>query len=99
MTRTSVADVPLGHPKDPWDLTEICTLFPFEPPKESKVCWVIVVSSWPESVNVVGNAFPFHMICDWGTKPLPFTVNRTDCASPGTLPGESEVIWGCGTKP
>jgi hypothetical protein len=25
-------------------------------------------------MNVVCNALPFHMICDWGTKSLPFTV-------------------------
>ena len=50
-------------------------------------------------MNVVCNAFPFHMICDWGTKSLPFTVSRTDAASPGMAPGESELIWGCGTEP
>ena len=50
-------------------------------------------------MNVVGKALPFHMICDCGTKALPFTVSRTDAASPGMAPGESEVIWGCGTEP
>src|SRR6266404_449682 len=50
-------------------------------------------------MNVVGKALPFHMICDWGAKPLPFTVSRTDAASPGMAPGESEVIWGCGAEP
>src|SRR5258708_21169864 len=50
-------------------------------------------------MNVVGKALPFHMICDCGTKALPFTISRTDAASPGMAPGESEVIWGCGTEP
>src|ERR1700730_11742225 len=50
-------------------------------------------------MNVVGKALPFHMISDWGAKPLPFTVSRTDAASPGMAPGESEIIWGCGTEP
>src|SRR5229473_8136816 len=50
-------------------------------------------------MNVVGNALPFHMICDCGAKPLPFTVSRADAALPGMAPGESEVIWGCGTEP
>src|SRR5216684_8464294 len=50
-------------------------------------------------MNVVGKALPFHMICDSGAKPLPLTVSRTDAASPGMAPGESEVIWGCGTEP
>src|ERR1700687_1111689 len=49
-------------------------------------------------MNVVGKALPFHMICDCGTKPLPLTVSRTDVAPPGTAPGESEIIWGCGTE-
>jgi hypothetical protein len=34
------------------------------------------------------------MICDCGEKSLPFTVRRTNSASPGMAPGESEVIWG-----
>jgi hypothetical protein len=77
---------PLGHPKtgtDPWDLTAICKLLPVEPPKESKVCCVIVARRWPESMNVVCSALPFHKICDWGTKPLPFTVSTTDSVLPG----------------
>src|ERR1700730_6239504 len=45
-------------------------------------------------MNVVGKALPFHIICDWGAKPLPFTVSRTDVASPGMASGKSEVIWG-----
>src|SRR5713226_9186295 len=49
-------------------------------------------------MNLVGNALPFHAICDWGAKPLPFTVSRTD-ASPGMARGKSEVIWACGTEP
>src|SRR5216684_8878807 len=49
-------------------------------------------------MNVVGKALPFHMICDSGAKPLPLTVSRTDAASPGMAPGESEIIWGCGTE-
>ena len=43
-------------------------------------------------MNVVGKALPFHVICDCGTKALPFTVSRTDAASPGMAPGESELI-------
>ena len=50
-------------------------------------------------MNVVGNALPFHMICDWGTKSLPFTVSRTDATSPGIAPGKTETIWGCRTEP
>ncbi len=50
-------------------------------------------------MNVVGNAFPFHMICDWGTKSLPFTIRTTDDESPGIAPGESAAIWGCGIAP
>src|ERR1700730_11554909 len=50
-------------------------------------------------MNAVGKAFPFHIICDWGAKPLPFTLSRTAAASPGMAPGETEVIWGCGTEP
>ncbi len=50
-------------------------------------------------MNVVGKALPFHMICDCGTKALPFTISRTDAASPGMAPGKSEVIWGSGTEP
>ena len=93
---------PLGHPKtgtDPWDLTAICTLLPTELPKESKVCCVIVARRWSESVNVVCSALPFHMICDWGTKPLPFTISTTDSVLPGIGSGESELIRGCGTVP
>jgi hypothetical protein len=48
-------------------------------------------------VNVVRSALSFHMICDWGTKPLPFMISRTDSASPGIVSGKSEAIWGCGT--
>src|ERR1700686_2914537 len=54
---------------------------------------------WRESMNVVGKALPFHMICDWEAKPLPLTVSRTDAASLGMAPGESEIIWGCATEP
>jgi hypothetical protein len=50
-------------------------------------------------MNVVCNALPFHMICAWGTKSLPFTVRRTDDESPGIVPGESAAIWGCGIAP
>src|SRR3984893_12351509 len=49
-------------------------------------------------MNVVGKALPFHIICDWGAKPLPFTVSRTDVASPGMASGKSEVIWGRATE-
>src|ERR1700674_3489690 len=49
-------------------------------------------------MNVVGNALPFHIICDWEATPLPLTVSRTDAALPGMAPGESEIIWGCGTE-
>src|ERR1700674_4305170 len=49
-------------------------------------------------MNAVGKALPFHMICDWEAKPLPFTVRSTDSPSPGMAPGESEVIWGCATE-
>ena len=44
-------------------------------------------------------ALPFHMICDWGTKPLPFTISTTDSVLPGMGSGESELIRGCGTVP
>jgi hypothetical protein len=103
INRTSVAEFPLlGHPKtgtDPCDLTAISTLLPLEPPKESKVCCVILVCRWPESVKVVSSAFPFHMICDWGTNPLPFTISRTGSESPGIGSGKSDVMRGCGTMP
>ncbi len=103
ITRISVAEFPpLGHPTtgtDPWDLTAICTLLPTEPPKESKVCCVIVARSWLESMNVVCSAPPFHMICDWETKPLPFTISSTDSELPGIGSGESELIRGCGMVP
>jgi hypothetical protein len=39
------------------------------------------------------------MICDWGTKPLPFTISSTDSVLPGIGSGESELIRGCGTVP
>ena len=48
-------------------------------------------------MNVVCNAFPFHMICDWGVNPPPSAVNRTDSASLGMVSGESEVTWDCAT--
>src|SRR6266852_6778589 len=38
------------------------------------------------------------MICDCGTKSLPFTINRIDAVSLAMAPGEREVIWGCGTE-
>src|SRR6266852_3728003 len=38
------------------------------------------------------------MICDCGTKSLPFTVNRIDAVSLAMAPGEREVVWGCGTE-
>ena len=50
-------------------------------------------------MNVVCNALLFHMICDWGTKSLPFTVRKTDDEPPGIAPGESAAIWGCGVAP
>src|SRR5882762_3284284 len=46
----------------------------------------------------VGRHLPFHMICDWGAKPLPFTVRSIDSPSPRMAPGKSEVIWGRGTE-
>jgi len=36
-------------------------------------------------VNVVSSALPFQIICDWGTKPLPFTISRTDVESLGMV--------------
>jgi hypothetical protein len=39
------------------------------------------------------------MICDWGTKSLPFAISRTDSVSPAMVSGESEIIWGSGTVP
>jgi hypothetical protein len=79
MTRINAAEFPpIGHPKsssDGWDLTEIFTLLFTEPPKESKVCRVMVVCRLREFMNVVGKAFPFHMICDCGVKPLPSAVS------------------------
>jgi len=68
-----------------------------EPPKEWNVCCVTVVWRRCESRKVVRNAFPFHMICDWGVKPLPSAVSRTDSASFGMVSGESEVTWDCPT--
>ncbi len=50
-------------------------------------------------MNVVGKAFPFHMICELTAKLDPFTVIRTDSPSPGIPFGESEVILGCGIEP
>src|ERR1700723_1284531 len=50
-------------------------------------------------MNVVGKAFPFHMICEFAAKLAPFTVSRTDSPLPGTALGESEVILGCGIEP
>ena len=50
-------------------------------------------------MNVVGKAFPFHMISELTAKLAPFTVNRTDSPSPGTAFGESEVILGCAIEP
>lgn len=50
-------------------------------------------------MNVVGKAFPFHMICESATKLDPFTVSRTDSSSPGTPFGEGESILGCGIEP
>src|SRR5712692_5368460 len=50
-------------------------------------------------MNVVGKAFPFHMICELAAKLAPFTVSRTDSPSPGIAFGESEVILGCGIEP
>src|SRR5579862_4175971 len=50
-------------------------------------------------MKVVCKALPFQMICDWGTKELPFTIRGVDSAPPGIVFGESEVIWGWGTDP
>src|SRR6266851_5712388 len=50
-------------------------------------------------MNVVGKAFPFHMICELAAKLAPFTVSRTDSPSPGIAFGESEVILGCAIEP
>jgi hypothetical protein len=43
-------------------------------------------------MNVVSNVLPFHVICDWGVKPFPTTVNGTEFTSLGMLIGESEII-------
>src|SRR5215472_2730011 len=103
MKRTIVAEFRLlGQPTtrvDAGDITEICTLLPAELPNESKVWRVIVVRRCCESVNVVCTAFPFHMICDWGTKLFPSTVSGSDSVSSGIVSGESEMITGCGTVP
>lgn len=97
--RKSMEDVPsTGHSvswKFPRERTEICTLLPEEPPKDSNVCCVTVVCRWPESLNVVGIALPFHRICDSAIKPLPSTVNRKDSVLPGMELGNSDVICGC----
>jgi hypothetical protein len=50
-------------------------------------------------MNVVCSALPFHKICDWGLKPLPFTISTTDSVLPGIGSGETELIRGCGTVP
>jgi len=101
MTKSIALEFPsIGHPVSgsvPWDFAEICTLLPGEPPKDWKVSWVIVALRWCESVNVVGNAFEFHIICDWGVNPIPCTVSRTNSASLEIASGESEAI--CGSTP
>ena len=99
MTNSNVVEFPLGgHPlADPRVLTEICTLLPDEPPKDAKVCCVMVVWSCRESRKTVGNALPSHRICDCEVKPLPFAVSRTDSELPGIAPGESEVSWAMGS--
>src|SRR5215469_13239254 len=48
-------------------------------------------------MNLVCNAFPFHMISDCGTKSLPSTSSGMDSPSSGTVSGESEMSTGCGT--
>jgi hypothetical protein len=42
---------------------------------------------------MVSNVLPFHIICEWGVKPLPSTISGTEFVSLGMLPGESERIW------
>src|SRR5260370_40276640 len=98
MTSSNVAVFPPGgHPvADPRVFTEICTLLPDEPPKDAKVCCVIVVWRWSESMKTVGNALPSHRICDCEVKPVPFAVSRTDSELPAIAPGESEVSWAMG---
>ena len=46
-----------------------------------------------ESRNVVSNVLPFHIICEWGVKPLPSTIRGTEFASSGMLLGESAATW------
>ena len=94
-----MAEFPLIEHPELRDPTEIWTLLPDEPPKDSNVGCVTVVSRWCESMNVVSNVLPFHKICDWGVKPLPSTISGTEFASRGTLLGESEIIWGCSAAP
>src|SRR5262249_10547709 len=91
-----------GHPTT-WtgtaEFTEISTLLADEPPNWAKVCCVMVASRWLESMNVVASVFPFHSICDWGTKLFPITMSRTDEAFREMAFGDRTVIWGAAGMP
>ncbi len=76
------------------DITEISTLVPDEPPNISKISCVIVACRWRESTNAVWSGLLFQTICEFETKPVPFTVSRTDDAFAGIVSGDSEVICG-----